>query len=183
MSNQKIGSAPKRGAPHMVSPTTRLLRDSMLVNGNQDLYGSTDANVADVESHDNDDDDSKSARQPFLHRQLKSVERAASQLPAIALVALFHLMVGIPFGVSYFPVDWTSSAPDSPGEHVFTQEDSFMDGQFPIPGKEALGIRMFLFSTIIGQLAMTFASNFRNCIAIQMVENVPVSGLNVCKFT
>ncbi|EED93725.1 sulfate permease, partial [Thalassiosira pseudonana CCMP1335] len=68
-------------------------------------------------------------------------------IPAIALITLFHLMVSIPFGVSYFPVRWKR--------------------------KEALGIRMFLFSTIIGQLAMTFASNFNNCIALQMVENVP----------
>jgi len=32
---------------------------------------------------------------------------------------------------------------------------------------------MFLFSTIIGQLVMTYASSFNNCIALQMVENAP----------
>jgi hypothetical protein len=29
------------------------------------------------------------------------------------LVALFHLMIGIPFGVSYFPIGWRSSSSSS----------------------------------------------------------------------
>eukprot|EP00985_Skeletonema_marinoi_P007938 scaffold3538_cov100-Skeletonema_marinoi.AAC.9 len=83
-------------------------------------------------------------------------------------------MVGIPFGVSYFPVGWKSST-FAAGDDISTSDGGgfVMDGTFPIPHKEALGIRMFLFSTIIGQLTMTYASNFRNCIALQMVENVP----------
>ena len=30
----------------------------------------------------------------------------AGKIPAVALVGLLHLMIGIPFGVSYFPVEW-----------------------------------------------------------------------------
>lgn len=115
-------------------------------------------------------------RQPFLNKQWKVVEHAASQIPAIALVTLFHLMVGIPFGVSYFPVGWkssSSSALASGGDAAETDGGFLMDGPFPLAGKETLGIRMFLFSTIIGQLVMTYASNFNDCIALQMVENVP----------
>ena len=44
---------------------------------------------------------------------------------------------------------------------------------FHLQFSEALGIRMFLFSTIVGQLVFTYASSFNNCIALQMVENVP----------
>lgn len=117
-------------------------------------------------------------RTPLLHQKWAGLQRAASQLPAIALVTLFHLMVGIPFGVSYFPVSWRSSSPaaalSSADDGVSDVHDGFvLEGPFPIPGKEALGIRMFLFSTIMGQLVMTFASDFRNCISLQMVENVP----------
>jgi len=162
-----------------------------MLHGNPDLYGAVDdefdgnVNNNDVvnthlsihATNNNDDvvDNSSklSARRPLLHRQWRKIESAVSQLPAIALVTLFHLMVGIPFGVSYFPVGWKSSA-SAAGDDVSVSDGGFvMDGPFPIPGKEALGIRMFLFSTIIGQLTMTYASNFRNCIALQMVENVP----------
>ena len=69
-----------------------------------------------------------------------------------------HLMVAIPFGVSYFPVGWKSSASAASalGDDVSISDGGFvLDGPFPIPGKEALGIRMFLFSTIIGQLTVS----------------------------
>ena len=85
---------------------------------------------------------------------------ALHQIPAILLVVLFHLMVGIPFGVSYFPIGWSSSNNDG-------------EGSFPVEGKEALGIRMFLFSTMIGQIVFTYASGFASPIGLQMIENVP----------
>ena len=180
---------PKRGAPHTVTPTTRLLRDSML-HGNSDFYGAIDeefdgnGNINDVTHmsiHANGDNNGVDStrkrsirRRPLLQSQWRTIEKAASQLPAVALVTLFHLMVGIPFGVSYFPVGWRSSMSAAGSAVSSSDEGGFvMDGAFPIPHKEALGIRMFLFSTIIGQLTMTYASNFRNCIALQMVENVP----------
>mgnify|MGYP005855224443 CR=1 FL=1 len=91
----------------------------------------------------------------------------AGQIPAIALIGLFHLMIGIPFGVSYFPVGWRpmDSTGDAGGGDVA--------GPFPLPGKEAVGIRMFLFSTAVGQLVFTLQSQFHNAIGLQMVENVP----------
>jgi len=64
--------------------------------------------------------------------------------------------VGIPFGASYFPVEWSAS-----------------ESGFPVPGKEALGLRMFLFATMVGQFVFTFKSNFNNGVGLQMVENVP----------
>lgn len=92
---------PKRVAPHTVSPTTRLLRDSML-HRNPDFYGAMDDDVDGnnnnaVNTHlsihatnENKVDTSikLSARRPLLHRQWRNIETAASQLPAIALVTL-----------------------------------------------------------------------------------------------
>ena len=101
---------------------------------------------------------------------------ALSQTPAIALIGIFHLMVGIPFGVSYFPMYWSSH----PGDTSSTSTEGLDDdnssshevGQFPIPGKEAFGIRMFLFATIVGQVVFAFYSGFKNPIGLQMVENI-----------
>lgn len=93
------------------------------------------------------------------------VSSILSQIPAVLLIGMFHLMIGIPFGVSYFPIGWSSGpAPDN---------DDGISGTFPVPGKEALGIRMFLFSTVVGQLVFTATSGFSNPIGLQMVENVP----------
>ena len=79
--------------------------------------------------------------------------RALRQLPAIALIGIFHLMVGIPFGVSYFPMFW-SSHPGDTSTAGFDDDSAPIheEGQFPIRGKEAFGIRMFLFSTLVGQV-------------------------------
>ena len=38
--------------------------------------------------------------------------------------------------------------------------------------QEALGIRMFLYSTIIAQIVFTWKSEFVNPIGLEMVENV-----------
>ena len=128
----------------------------------------------------------RSIRRPLLHDQWQCVEHAATQIPAVFLVALFHLMIGIPFGVSYFPIGWRSSSSSSSSSSLTPEssggggggaksdnEEFVLDGSFPLDGKEALGIRMFLLSTIVGQLVLTYSSNFHNCIALQMVENVP----------
>ena len=56
-------------------------------------------------------------------------------------------MVGIPFGASYFPTE------------------------LPMIGKEVLGLRMFLFSTMVAQFVFTFKSKFENGIGLQMVRN------------
>jgi len=203
-----------RRKPHIVAPTNRLFRESVLSTSvpsepssqpykdDQDssgsLYGAVDDDINGGKrisfrennnreptfqfQHISFDEPKRSfrSRRPILYRQWKCFEHGASQIPAIALITLFHLMVGIPFSVSYFPVGWKSSSSTAA---VSVEGDDFvpgaddggfvMDGTFPLPGKQALGIRMFLFSTIIGQLALTYGSNFQNCIALQMVENVP----------
>jgi hypothetical protein len=106
----------------------------------------------------------KATRRRQRKRETKGAfMRGLGQIPAIALIAIFHLMIGIPFGVSYFPMSWSP----------YVQEASEEEGPFPLPGKEALGIRMFLFSTIVGQIVFTLSSGFDNPIGLQMVENVP----------
>jgi sulfate permease, SulP family len=95
-----------------------------------------------------------------------SIIKILHQIPAILLVCLLNLMVGIPFGVSYFPIGWSAS-------NETNESGDGVSGPFPLPDRVALGIRMFLFSTIMGQLAFTFRSKFTNPIALQMVENVP----------
>ena len=97
-----------------------------------------------------------------------ALRRTVGQMPAILLIGLFHLMIGIPFGVSYFPIGWRSA--DAQQQDA---EAGDVQGPFPLPGKEALGIRMFLFSTAIGQIVFTLQSQFPNAIGLQMVENVP----------
>jgi SulP family sulfate permease len=97
------------------------------------------------------------------------------QASAIAVVALLSIMISIPFGASYFPIGWKAegSGTDRDSDATGTGGDGDISGNFPLPGKQALGIRMFLFATIMGQLAFTFSSRFENPVGLQMVENVP----------
>lgn len=115
-----------------------------------------------------------------LQQKGNIIQRIASQIPAIVIVSVLNCMVGIPFGASYFPVGWSSSssssdagADDSGGDMSDGVIDDVVSGNFPLGGKEALGLRMFLFSTAMAQLIFTFTSNFNNGICLQMVENVP----------
>lgn len=89
------------------------------------------------------------------HEEKSRLKKGIEQVPPVLLVCLLNLMISIPFGVAMFPV---------PGE---------AHGVFPIPGKEALGIRVFLFTTVVGQIVFTFASKFTSAISLEMVENVP----------
>ena len=77
------------------------------------------------------------------------IHQIISQIPAIAIATLLNFMVGIPFGASYFPTE------------------------LQLPEKEVLGLRMFLFSTMVAQFVFTFKSKFDNATGLQMVENVP----------
>lgn len=67
-------------------------------------------------------------------------------------------------------MEWGGSSPDA---DTGTADADGVAGAFPLPNKEALGIRMCLFSTLIGQLVMTFASKFDAAISFQMIENLP----------
>lgn len=124
------------------------------------------------------DDTNVNKNKNWLHKSLtQKINNVLHQIPSVALIAMFHLMIGIPFGVSYFPIGWKEEGevytPSYNSTNTGNDHDSFVRGPFPIKGKNALGIRMFLFSTIIGQLIFTFQSGFKNPIGLQMVENVP----------
>lgn len=100
------------------------------------------------------------------------IKTVLGQIPAVALIVMFHLMISIPFGVSYFPIGWRAHSEGSTKQSSDI-DDGGVNGSFPYPGKESLGIRMFLFASISAQIVLTFKSKFTNAIGIQMVENVP----------
>ena len=82
-------------------------------------------------------------RSPLLNRHWDDVRAATSQIPAIMLITIFHLMVGVPFGVSYFPIGWRSASQSTVDMDASEQEQIstggfVMDGQFPIPGMSVL---------------------------------------------
>mmetsp|Transcript_1591 Transcript_1591/g.2279 ORF Transcript_1591/g.2279 Transcript_1591/m.2279 type:complete len:936 (+) Transcript_1591:167-2974(+) len=77
-------------------------------------------------------------------------EDILSQIPAIIVATILGIIIGIPFGAAYFPLNF-----------------------FPLTGETAFGLRLFIFSTVICQLVLTFTSNFTNPIGLQIVENVP----------
>ena len=77
-------------------------------------------------------------------------QSALEALPGITIAILLILMVCIPFGLSFFPSEWT---------------------EMPIP--PGIGIQMFLLSTILCQLTFTAFSSFKCPIGLMMVENIP----------
>jgi len=91
-----------------------------------------------------------------------------AEIPAIIVTLMINFMTAIPFGVAYFPLGWSGKGD---GCENSTAED--VCGPFPIPGKEVLGIRMFLMACITGQLALMLASNFKSPVSVQLIENVP----------
>lgn len=58
---------------------------------------------------------------------MQGLKFIVSQIPAVAIASVLNFMVGIPFGASYFPVEWSAS-----------------ESGFPVPGKEALGELAFV---------------------------------------
>ena len=112
--------------------------------------------------------------------RIDQIGKAAAQIPAIILIGLFHLMIGIPFGVSYFPIGWSEQGTGNIFEGNTTtviadgsDDDAAIHGSFPVPAKEALGIRLFFTATIVAQVVFVLKSGFMNPIGLQMVENVP----------
>ena len=163
-----FGAEPSRRARYDVTGTMDRLRFSMVGQRKTSedplsIGESSDADDSNRAPLDRFDDNRWAPRNGT--RRCKWLSRALSQIPAVVLIGMFHLMIGIPFGVSYFPVGWRASAGEA--------DDDNVSGAFPLPGKEALGIRMFLFSTIVAQVVFTLSSGFDNPIGLQMVENVP----------
>jgi hypothetical protein len=115
-----------------------------------------------------------SSSSPPSSMSQETLETLVQQVSSVAVVALLNIMIAIPFGASYFPVGWKAASGASGGGDGGEQDTDDIHGDFPLAGgKQALGIRMFLFATLMGQLAFTFASKFQNPVGLQMVENVP----------
>lgn len=93
------------------------------------------------------------------------------QVSAVAVVALLNMMMAIPFAASYFPIGWKAEGEGATDDG--DDESDGIEGVFPLPGKQNIGLRMFLLATFIGQLVYTYTSNFANPVALQMIENVP----------
>jgi len=166
----QIGSSDT--ASHDVLNSSFRRRSAIIGSSRMDTFGALL-----VEKNDdvgNDEKTGKKLKKSPSQSQMKTsasyIFKVLGQIPAIALIGIFHLMVGIPFGVSYFPMYWSSH----PGDTSFDDDTSSIHeaGQFPVPGKEAFGIRMFLFSTMVGQVVFAFFSGFKNPIGLQMVENI-----------
>lgn len=170
-----------RSAHFDASSTMDRLRSSLIGGGttldlslrSQDEDDDRDAPLAGQDSYNNGDHQSTAEIPTPLRPKIEPppgmLKQVLLQTPAIILIGMFHLMIGIPFGVSYFPIGWKGS---SSAASVDADSEG-VNGIFPIQGKEALGIRMFLFSTMIGQVVFTYASGFHSPVGLQMVENVP----------
>lgn len=91
-----------------------------------------------------------------------------AEIPAIIVTLMINFMTAIPFGVAYFPLGWSSDSGDGEDDG-----DGSISGPFPLPGKEVLGIRMFLFACITGQIVLALASKFGSPVSVQLIENVP----------
>lgn len=101
------------------------------------------------------------------HKKCSPCNDLLGQIPAITIASLLNLMMAIPFGVAYFPIGWGGG-----DERPAGQEDETVAGSFPLPGKEQLGIRITLFSTIVGQIVLSSFSKFESLLAYNMVENL-----------
>jgi hypothetical protein len=109
------------------------------------------------------------ARKPLAPGQPKHIstwEHLLHQITAVAVICLLNMMISIPFGVSYFPVGW--GAGDDVESDGGSSDTDDVHGIFPFANKQALGIRMFLFATLSGQFAFTFASKFTNPVGLQV---------------
>ncbi|KAF0700441.1 Aste57867_9025 [Aphanomyces stellatus] len=71
-------------------------------------------------------------------------------LPSVMIAVVLNLMISIPFGLSFFPLEWTD-----------------------LPAPRAVGIQMFLLTTIICQFVFAARSSFDCSVGMMMVENVP----------
>ena len=75
----------------------------------------------------------------------------ASSVPGIVIAVILNMFLSISFGSAFFPTQWI----------------------FPSTVSRSLGVQLFLLSTAVGQVVMTFCSDFPVAIAMMMVENIP----------
>ena len=96
----------RAGDPLVLSPTRK--KATFDVTGTMDRLRSSFAG-ADADDPDNGQPGEYIGDDPMRNKVLEAkshVVRFLGQIPAILLIGVFHLMIGIPFGVSYFPIEW-----------------------------------------------------------------------------
>jgi hypothetical protein len=165
-------STPNKNANDNDADNTAIAIDEEMVSilARRTVDGAADSladHVADYGSTHDDKKNKDDVINDELGAQFSWIADIVQQVSAVAVVGLLNMMMGIPFGASYFPVGWKASD----GDGVDDSED--VEGQFPLPGKHNVGLRMFLLATIIGQLVYAYKSKFVNAVGLQMVENVP----------
>jgi SulP family sulfate permease len=81
-----------------------------------------------------------------------------SSTPGLIIAMALNLFMSMSFGQAFFPTEWV----------------------FPAGISSAIGVQMFLFSTIVCQLVMTTMSDFSTAMGCMMVENIPFMHI-MCK--
>ena len=71
--------------------------------------------------------------------------------PGLLIATVLNLFLSMSFGQAFFPSNW----------------------DFPAAVPRAIGVQMFLFSTLVCQLVMTTVSDFPTAMGMMMVENIP----------
>jgi hypothetical protein len=71
--------------------------------------------------------------------------------PGLIIALVLNLFLSMSFGQAFFPTSWN----------------------FPAGVPRAIGVQMFLFSTLISQIVMTAMSDFPTAMGMMMVENIP----------
>eukprot|EP00930_Biecheleria_cincta_P058101 TRINITY_DN43950_c0_g1_i1.p1 TRINITY_DN43950_c0_g1~~TRINITY_DN43950_c0_g1_i1.p1 ORF type:complete len:821 (+),score=101.91 TRINITY_DN43950_c0_g1_i1:79-2541(+) len=73
-----------------------------------------------------------------------------ARMPGVMIGLVMNIMLSVPFGLAFFPQSWE-----------------------PFPAPRAVGLQMFLLSTLICQVTMTIWSEFDCALGMMMVENIP----------
>ena len=163
-------SASQRSVTGLRLPVTEVAIDSSNLRSmcgksrGMDKLSIRDGNESLASVFDNEDSSSTSSK-----LSNDTCREIFTQILAITVGTVLVIVTGIPFAAAYFPISWSGTESNDDGD----SDSSDSSTPFPIPGKEAFGLRLFLFSTMMCQLVLTFTSSFTNPIGLQIVENVP----------
>lgn len=80
-----------------------------------------------------------------------SLSNCFNGTPGLLIAVTLNLFLSTSFGSAFFPSEW----------------------DFPIGVPRAIGVQMFLFSTLICQITLTMLSEFPSAMGMMMVENIP----------
>ena len=80
-----------------------------------------------------------------------------SNIPGLLIALILNLFLSASFGSAMFPPEW----------------------QFPDTVPRAIGVQMFLFSTLICQICLTALSDFPCAVGMMMVENIPFMQVHI----